>query len=97
MIGEGVCWLVKTWLLWSFVNAATFLVYAPLSGGNVYECIAMSVINGIPVGAKFLADAIVSDTIDYDQFLTGSRSEATYMMFRGFVHKVLPPPLLPGS
>ena len=43
----------------------------------------MSVINGLPLGAKFLADSIMADVIDYDELLTGSRSEATYTMFKG--------------
>ena len=40
------------------------------------------------MGAKFLADAVLADVIDYDEFLTGARSEATYMMFKSFLPKV---------
>ena len=32
---------------------------------------------------KFLNDAIMADVIDYDEFLTGGRNEATYTMFKG--------------
>ena len=39
-------------------------------------------------GAKFLADAILADIIDYDEFLTGQRSEATYTMFKSFLPKI---------
>ena len=45
-------------------------------------------LNGIPFGAKFLADAILADVIDYDEFLTGNRAEATYTMFKSFLPKV---------
>lgn len=51
--------------------------------GQVTLCIVMSVFNGAPIGAKFLADAIMADVIDYDEFLTGTRAEATYTMFKG--------------
>ena len=37
----------------------------------------MGAVNGLPMGAKFLQDAILADVIDYDEFLTGQRSEAT--------------------
>ena len=38
----------------------------------------VAALNGIPLGAKFIADSILSDIIDYDEFLTGQRSQATY-------------------
>ena len=40
------------------------------------------------IGAKFLGDSIMADVIDYDEFLTGTRSEATYTMFKGFLPKI---------
>jgi hypothetical protein len=39
-------------------------------------------------GAKFLNDAILADIIDYDEFLTGQRNEATYTMFKSFLPKI---------
>ena len=78
----------NTWLLWSLSNGITFLCYAPVGAGDVYMCVVMSVFNGAPIGAKFLADAIMADVIDFDEFLTGSRSEATYTMFKGFLPKI---------
>ena len=37
---------------------------------------------------RFLADSIMADVIDYDEFLTGQRSEATYTMFKQFLPKI---------
>jgi len=74
--------------LWSFLNGVTFLCYVPVGKGDVYLCIVMSVFNGAPLGAKFLADSIMADVIDYDEFITGTRSEATYTMFKGFLPKI---------
>lgn len=76
------------WLAWSISNGFTFLLYAFVGPGDVYLCIVMSVFNGAPAGAKFLADAIMADIIDYDEFLTGARAEATYTMFKGFLPKI---------
>ena len=46
------------------------------------------------LSSKFLADSILSDIIDYDEFLTGKRSEATYFMFKSFLPKVLQIPVV---
>ena len=55
---------------------------------NRRYCIAVAALNGIPLGAKWLADDILADVIDYDEFLTGNRAEATYTMFKSFLPKV---------
>ena len=78
----------NAWLLWSFLNGTTFLFYAPIGKGMVIPCVIMSVLNGAPMGGSFLADSIMCDVIDYDEFLTGARSEATYTMFKGFLPKI---------
>lgn len=89
-------WLILTrkygkrpiWLFWSFMNGLTYLCYAVVGQGMVNLCIVMSIVNGSTAGAKFLNDAISADIIDYDEFLTGARAEATYTMFKAFLPKV---------
>jgi Na+/melibiose symporter-like transporter len=78
----------NTWLLWSLTTAMTnfFLVF--LGKGDTIGFIVVLGVNGLPFGAKFLADAILADVIDYDEFLTGARSEATYTMFKSFLPKI---------
>jgi hypothetical protein len=78
----------NTWLLWSLTLAITNLLFALIGKGDVTLFIIFAGINGVPVGAKFLADAILADVIDYDEFLTGARSEATYTMFKSFLPKI---------
>ena len=78
----------NTWLLWSFTMAITNSLFLFVGKGDVMLCIIISGINGLPFGAKFLADAILADVIDYDEFLTGARSEATYTMFKSFLPKI---------
>lgn len=78
----------NTWLLWSLTMAATNPLYFFVGRGDAKLCIIISGLNGIPFGAKFLADAILADVIDYDEFLTGNRAEATYTMFKSFLPKV---------
>ena len=78
----------NTWLLWSLVMACTNPLYLFIGPGQVNAVILVSFINGLPFGAKFLADAILADVIDYDEFLTGTRAEATYTMFKSFLPKM---------
>ena len=78
----------KTWLLWSFTSAITNFLFIFVQEGDVYLCVAIAAINCFPMVAKFLADAINADIIDYDEFLTGQRSEATYTMFKSFLPKI---------
>ena len=78
----------NTWLLWSLVMAITNPLYLFVGSGEVYKVILISFINGLPFGAKFLSDAILADVIDYDEFLTGTRAEATYTMFKSFLPKM---------
>ena len=78
----------NAWLAWSFTNGLTFLCYAPVGKGAITLCIIMSFFNGAPLGGKFLADTVMADVIDYDEFLTKERAEATYTMFKGFMPKI---------
>ena len=39
---------------------------------------AVPLCHAVPIGAKFLADDILSDVIDYAEFLTGERAEARF-------------------
>lgn len=78
----------KAWLAWSLSMACTNFLYIFISRGQVVLMMVFTAINGLPFGAKFLADAILADIIDYDEFLTGARSEATYTMFKSFLPKI---------
>jgi Na+/melibiose symporter-like transporter len=78
----------NTWLTWSLTMAVTNSLFYGIGDGDVTAVIVIAGINGIPMGAKFISDAILADVIDYDEFLTGARSEATYTMFKSFLPKI---------
>lgn len=80
---------VNTWLLWSLVMALTNILFIFPGRGDIYACAVICGFNGVPLGAKFLADSILADIIDYDEFLTGTRREATYTMFKSFLPKIM--------
>ena len=39
------------------------------------------------MGGQFLANSVVADVIDYDEFLNGSRSEASFSVFATLIPK----------
>ena len=57
------------------------------SEGDVKFVIFVSMLCGIPVGGQFLTDSILADTIDYDEFLNGTRSEGSYTVFATLIPK----------
>ena len=71
------------------VAATNLLFLFVFKNGSLYFLFFVAGLNGAPLGAKFLADSILSDVIDYDEFLTGMRSEATYFMFKSFLPKLV--------
>lgn len=76
------------WLGWSFSMSIVILLFLFIGKGDVSLALGFGFISGIPLGAKFLSDAILADIIDYDEFLTGMRNEATYTMFKSFLPKI---------
>jgi len=88
-------WLVRrkgkisAWLLWSLSMAVTNFLFCVLCKSWIIAAVVACALNGIPLAAKFLADSVLADIIDYDEFLTGDRNEAMYTMFKSFLPKVM--------
>jgi len=80
---------VQCWLTYNVVNAVTnvLLVFVPEQGlYYLYFCMIM---NGIPTGGQFLLSAMLSDVIDYDEFLNYKRNEGQFTVFATFVPKII--------
>jgi Na+/melibiose symporter-like transporter len=80
---------VKCWLTVSLCYAVSFCMMFFLFRGWITFMLIIAVFQGFPVAGSFLADGILADIIDYDEFLTTSRSEATYFMFKSFLPKMV--------
>ncbi|CAD7969259.1 unnamed protein product [Amoebophrya sp. A120] len=48
-----------------------------------------AVFMGLAQGSHFLFDSMLNDVVDYDEFLSGKRREAQYMMCKSFIPKFL--------
>lgn len=75
------------WQTFNFVNAATNLVFFAIGEGDAWYIVAAGALNGIPVGGQFLVNTIMSDVIDYDEFLNGARCEAAFSVFATLIPK----------
>lgn len=71
----------------NLVNAFTVFLFYFASEGDVKFIIFVALLCGIPVGGQFLTDSILADTIDYDEFLNGTRSEGSYTVFATLIPK----------
>mmetsp|Transcript_103383 Transcript_103383/g.301639 ORF Transcript_103383/g.301639 Transcript_103383/m.301639 type:complete len:390 (+) Transcript_103383:3-1172(+) len=85
---------VETWLLVSFLCMATEVLKLFIQSGQVFFALTVFGLATLPHGGKFLGDVIMTDIIDYDEFLTGTRNEATYFMFKSFIPKII---LIPAA
>jgi len=85
---------VETWLLVSFLCMATEVMKLFIQDGQVFFALVVFGLATLPHGGKFLGDVIMTDIIDYDEFLTGTRNEATYFMFKSFIPKII---LIPAA
>ncbi len=43
----------------------------------------------LPAGGAYINEVLITDIIDYDEFLTGKRNEAIYTVFCSFIPKVV--------
>lgn len=54
--------------------------------------IAITFVNGLPLGGAFLTDSILADVIDYDELLNGTRNEGGFTVFSTFIPKFVSVP-----
>eukprot|EP00638_Chattonella_subsalsa_P000303 CAMPEP_0117738550 /NCGR_PEP_ID=MMETSP0947-20121206/3200_1 /TAXON_ID=44440 /ORGANISM="Chattonella subsalsa, Strain CCMP2191" /LENGTH=925 /DNA_ID=CAMNT_0005554269 /DNA_START=157 /DNA_END=2935 /DNA_ORIENTATION=- len=69
--------------------AVTNGMFVFVGEGDPKLCVFMAMMNGLPNGAMFLNESILADVIDYEEFLTGERSEGRFTIFQTFIPKVV--------
>jgi len=82
------------WLAWSFLLIAALLLLLVVGKGEIDLSLYLSVAPGAIMGAKFVGLSILSDVVEYDEYLTGQRSEASYVMLKSFLPKLFSVPAL---
>jgi Na+/melibiose symporter-like transporter len=80
----------NTWLMFNLASAVTTGLFIFGGLGSPIKTVVFSFVNGIPMAASFLNDAIVAQVIDYDANLQqGERAEARFMLFQSFIPKII--------
>lgn len=82
----------NAWLTYNAFNAVSNILFFFVGEGDVTLFYIVAAINGFPVGGQFLIDAILSDVIDYDELLNGTRNEASFTVFATFIPKIISVP-----
>mmetsp|Transcript_16677 Transcript_16677/g.39599 ORF Transcript_16677/g.39599 Transcript_16677/m.39599 type:complete len:819 (+) Transcript_16677:140-2596(+) len=79
----------RCWLLYNFLNMSTnALLFVPREGQTLL-LVAMLGINGIPHGGQFLVTSVLSDIIDYEEFLHGVRNEGIFTVYATLLPKLV--------
>uniref|UniRef100_A0A061RIR5 Uncharacterized protein n=1 Tax=Tetraselmis sp. GSL018 TaxID=582737 RepID=A0A061RIR5_9CHLO len=77
----------RAWALYNFANVVSnALLFIPGEGQNL-ALICIAAVNGIPIGGQFLVSSVLSDIIDYDEFLYGVRNEGIFSVYATLIPK----------
>ena len=79
----------RVWIVVSAAAALSNVLFLVPLRGRTRLTIAIMALNGAAVGGQFLTNSILADVIDYDEFLHGARSEASFSVFATIIPKFL--------
>ena len=79
----------NTWLMYNLLMCITNFLFILIGAHQEILLIIFMCLNGLPIGGQFLIMSIVSDVIDYDEFLNFSRNEGAFTVFSQFVPKLV--------
>lgn len=77
----------KVWLAYNVISSLTNVLFMVPQEGKPMITIIIMAIQGLPIGGQFLVESILSDVIDYDEFLNGVRSEGAFSVFGTLIPK----------
>ena len=79
----------RTYMLYNVLNLVTNSAFIFLGEGDWVALVICTFFNGFPMGGNFIADSLVADVIDYDEFLNGTRNEGGFSVFATFLPKIV--------
>lgn len=77
----------KCWQYYSLLSIIPFSMFLFCGIGSNFVLLIASLLTAFPAGGAYLNDVLVSDTIDYDEFYTGKRSEGIFTVCTSFIPK----------
>lgn len=79
----------RCWIYCSLLGIFLFSLFLFCDRGHPLIIILISSLCSIPGSGAYLNDSLMSDIIDYDEFLTHSRNEGIYTVFTTFIPKLV--------
>ena len=86
---QGTAGKKKAWQSYSAICLLSFSLFLFCGSGDTYLLTILAALVSIPASGAYLNDVFLTDTIDYDEFLTGKRNEGVYMVFSVFIPKIV--------
>jgi Na+/melibiose symporter-like transporter len=79
----------KSWQIYSLMTLVTICLFLFCGEGMMGWMLIFSMVNAFPAGGAYLNDVLLTDVIDYDEFITGKRNEGIYEVFSNFTPKIV--------
>lgn len=71
----------RMWVWGSGLAIIPFFGFLFLGQGSMVPFVILNIFGGATWGARFLNEAVLADSIEYEELITGRRAEAEFMMF----------------
>ena len=81
-LGKLLCWRI-----YSLLCIFPFSLYLFCDVGTTNLLLFAAIITSFPSGGSYLNDVVISDSIQYDEFFSGKRSEGIYTVCSAFIPK----------
>ena len=75
------------WRIFSLLCLFPFSLYLFCGVGTTNLLMFAAIVTSFPSGGSYLNDVVVSDSIEYDEFTTGKRTEGIYTVCSAFIPK----------
>ena len=78
---------VFCWKMYSLISILPFTLFLFCDIGSTNLLVISAIFTSFPTGGAYLNDVLISDVIEYDEFLTGKRAEGIFTVFSSLIPK----------
>jgi len=78
---------VLCWKMYSIISILPFILFLFCDIGSTHLLVISAIFTSFPTGGAYLNDVLISDVIEYDEFLTGKRAEGIFTVFSSLIPK----------
>ena len=78
---------VNCWRTYSLISIIPFILFLFCDIGTTTLLVIAAIVTSFPTGGAYLNDVLISDVIEYDEFLTGKRAEGIFTVCSSLIPK----------